>query len=280
MTMMLILLIAIPSAFILALWLMGARQPVYAISAGEPAWFIALRPKGDAEPKLAAGVTPRWSSRADFALIGADDAYWRRFLIATGGDAGQSPVLIDDEIEDAYVARVRLRRPPRLALGLVRLLVSVGLLDKPRGEIIRDTAHTGFRPDAMPNATAIAQLLSMPSAYAPAMVNFLSYLPTATYPDGTPPSPGRAAYQRYGMVAMRTVYRTGGRLLFYGSVERVVREAHAGPTVGPWDDVAAMQYPAPHSILSMEHVPEYRAALIHRDAGLARTVVIATTPRK
>jgi hypothetical protein len=58
----------------------------------------------------------------------------------------------------------------------------------------------------------------------------------------------------------------------------VLREAKAGPTIGCWHDVAAMRYPNPPAILTMEHVPEYRAALHHRDAGLERTVVIASTP--
>jgi uncharacterized protein (DUF1330 family) len=83
---------------------------------------------------------------------------------------------------------------------------------------------------------------------------------------------------RYGIVAMRTVYRTGGHLLFTGRILSVLREAKAGPTIGRWDDVAAMRYPNPPAILSMEHAPDYHAALDDRDAGLERTMVIATTP--
>jgi hypothetical protein len=75
---------------------------------------------------------------------------------------------------------------------------------------------------------------------------------------------------------MRTVYRTGGHLLFYGRIRQVLREASRGPTTGAWSDVAAMHYPNPGAILSMEHARDYRAALRHRDAGLERTVVIAS----
>jgi hypothetical protein len=66
--------------------------------------------------------------------------------------------------------------------------------------------------------------------------------------------------------------------LFYGAVAEVAHAPKSGPTVGAWHDIAAMRYPNPRAILSMEHVPEYRAALKHRDDGLARTVVIASSP--
>lgn len=268
--------LALVTGFILLL-LMAADEPVFAISAGSPAWFVALRLPQTREPTLAPGVRQRWRSDADFALIGADDPYWSRFLILSGGGPEDLPLALDG-VEDAYIARVRLRAPPKLALGLLRLLVVLGILNKPRGEIMHDASHTGFRADAMPSASAIATLLAKPASYAPAMVNFLRYGVAANYPPTRPPSTGRAAYRRYGMVAMRTVYRTGGRLLFYGAVEQVLRAASAGPTRGDWHDVAAMRYPSPPALLSMEHVPAYRAALIHRDAGLDRTVVIASTP--
>jgi len=41
-----------------------------------------------------------------------------------------------------------------------------------------------------------------------------------------------------------------------------------------------MRYPSPAAILTMENVADYRAALHHRDAGLERTVVIASTEQR
>lgn len=111
------------------------------------------------------------------------------------------------------------------------------------------------------------------------MVNFFRYREQARYPDdqGAPVS-GRRAYSRYGMVALETVYRTGGRLVFFGRVEETVLEAKSGPMTGAWDDIGVMQYTEPKAILTMEQVPKYRDALKHRDAGLAQTVIIASTP--
>ena len=257
-----------------AVWMIGASEKTYAVSEGDPHWFIAVRGEAGA---LAAGVITRWSSRADFALIGAEEAYWHHFIVASGGDPNHLPISLANA-EDAYVARVKLRRPPPLLLGILKLLVWTGALSKPQSATVADAQNLSFRADVMPGAKAISNLLAQPSSYSPAMVNFLGYYKDARYSGRDEAVSGRVAYGRYGMVAMRTVYRTGGRLIFAGRVLAVLREAKAGAAVGIWDDVAAMQYPTPHAILSMEHAPDYHAALDDRDAGLERTVVIATTP--
>jgi hypothetical protein len=254
-----------------SLWAIGAREPVYAI--GASGWFVAWkRAPGAPLPELAPGVRVAWAGRADFAFIGADTPYWTDFLILDGGEAGRAPAQIE-AAEDAYVARLRFMKPPAIALGLLRTMVALGILAKPKGAISAELQTRGFRASLMPSSGAIAELLRRPPSYAPRMVNFLGYYDRAADGAGS----GRAAYRRYGQVAMRTVYRTGGRLLFYGVIDRVVREARAGPTMGAWSDIAAMVYPNPPAILSMEHAKDYRAALQHRDAGLERTVVIASS---
>jgi hypothetical protein len=278
MTIVLVIL-GVIAALVALLWLIGAREPVYAIAQGdEPHWFIALR--GDAGP-LAPGVTERWSSHTDFTMIGGDPdgAYWQRFIIASGGNPERLPLIVDSA-EDAYVARIKLRRPPPLLFGILKTLIALGMLTKPHGPIVQDAQKLSFRADVMPGAASIARLLAQPPSYAPAMVNFLGYYKDAQYRAAQTGISGRTAYMRYGIVAMRTVYRTGGHLLFTGRILSVLRAAKAGPTIGDWDDVAAMRYPNPPAILSMEHAPDYHAALDDRDAGLERTLVIATTPSR
>lgn len=245
-----------------ALWVVGSQEPVYRLGGVGEAWFVAL--KGADEAALNDEARIVWRSKADFALIGADDAYWTRFCIVR--TAGASPLRADAKFEDAFVARIRLFTPPKLALGVLRTLVRVGILPTPRGAIAQEAQHLGQRADLMPTTSGIAQLLAQPSSYAPAMVNFLRYNQNG----------GAASYRKYGMVALRTVFRAGGALLFYAKVLEIVRTANAGPTLGAWDDLAAMRYPNPPAILSMEHAPAYRAALHHRDEGLAATVVIAS----
>lgn len=254
--------LALVLAIIGALWVVGSREPVYKLGGAGTAWFVAL--KGADGAMLAADARVLWSSTADFALIGSEDAYWTRFFIVRTN--GASPLRADATLEDAFIARVHLFTPPHLALGVLRTLVTLGVLSRPRGDIAQEAQHLGHRADVMPSANAIARLLAQPPTYSPAMVNFLRYNANG----------GAATYRKYGMVALRTVYRTGGALLFYARVLKITRAAKAGPTLGAWDDLAAMRYPNPPAILSMEHAPDYRAALHHRDDGLSATVVIAS----
>lgn len=248
-------------AIIALVWLVGLREPVYRLRGKGAAWFIALR--GDRQMQLAPGAILLWQSEADFVVIGAETSHWTRFAIVRGATP---PLANETAFDDCYIARIHLFFPPALALGLIKVLVLVGVLSRPRGAITEDAQNLGFRAELMPSANAIATLLSQPATYAPAMVNFLRY-------NG---DNGAAAYRKYGVVALRTVYRTGGALLFYAHVLSVERGPKSGLTLGAWDELAAMRYPHPPAILSMEHVPQYRAALKHRDKGLAATVVIAS----
>ncbi|MBI3437652.1 MAG: hypothetical protein HY054_03185 [Proteobacteria bacterium] len=271
----LIILAVAVVALLAAPWLTGASEPVYRIVRGA-AWFVAVR--GAKPPALASGVSITWSARADFPFIGNGEPYWSRFYVLAGNPASTMPIDLVG-VEDAFVARVAFGAPPKLALGILKLLVTFGVLGKPAGAVSHDVQTKGYRAELMPGQAAIARLLAQPSGYAPNVVNFLSYFPSARYADGRASS-GRAAYARYGLVALRTVYRTGGHLLFYGRITEVLREATGGPTTGAWSDVAAMLYPTPSAILTMENVAAYRAALHHRDAGLERTIVIASTDQR
>lgn len=260
-------LVAACAALGAVIYALGARERVFAISAGGPHWFVALKRSAAQPLELAPGVTVAWNSRADFTFIGDATPYWTDFLVLRGGAEGKKPLTLVSE-DDAYVARVALVRPPTIALGVLKLLVMTGLLSRPQGEVLSDAHALGHAEAFMPSAESIAGLMTRAPDYAPAMVNFLAYKGAE----------GARAYARYGRVAMRTVYRTGGQLLFYGRVVEVVREPRAGPTQGRWDDVAAMRYNRPEGILSMEHAPDYRAVLHDRDAGLERTIVVASTP--
>jgi len=256
------------AALLAGVWLIGAREPVYAIARKAPAWFVALKRDRQRVLDLAPNVSVAWHSTADFTFIGDAEPYWTEFLILTGGVADKSPLEFGAEVSDAFIARVNLMRPPRLALGVLNILIRFGVLSRPHGAVLDDAQAMGHDAAFMPSAHNITTLLARPPRYAPAMVNFLQYKGAE----------GARAYLRYGRVAMRTVYRTGGCLLFYGRIAEIIRPAQAGPAVGMWDDVAAMRYDRPEGILSMEHAPDYRAALHDRDAGLLRTIVIASTP--
>lgn len=260
---LILITIAVLVGCVLLLWAIGRNEVPFAIGKGA-AVFVALK---DAPLDAALGDL-RWPSSADLSFVGPDDPYWSAFAIVRGDPAAIVQRVAQAGAADAFVARISLVTPPAFALGLLKALVLLGVLSRPEGPISRDVGSLGQDAAFLPNAANIERLLEQAPSYAPAMVNFLEY----AKPDGA------RAYMRYGRVALRTVYRTGGRLLFFARVREILRAADAGPCVGAWDELAAMQYNRPEAILSMEHAPDYRAALHFRDEGLKRTVVIASTP--
>ncbi len=285
MPLLLLVLFASVVGLVLFVRRLGQRELVNAVSDEAPAWFVALRFRpGETRRSVALpmGIRLKWAASANFTFVGEGACHWDRFLLLAGTPRdSRLPVFLDDHVADAQVVRLRLARPPVMMLGFLRLLNLVGLRRMPSGAVETDPAHTGARADVMPTQASVAELLSCPHDYRPAMVNFFCYRPQALYGeaggDGAGLS-GRRAYGLYGQVAFTTVYRTGGRLVFFGRVEETLREAAGGPTAGAWEDIGVMQYTEPKAILTMEQVPAYRAALRHRDAGLERTVIIASTP--
>lgn len=281
----LIILAAVLAASFATLIVIGSREPGSRHARGlGPFWFVAIKESGapPAPFQLAAGVTKRWEVSADFSFIGPPDPWWTRFMLLSGGKAGEAPITLAPDVRDAFIAELDIGRPPVLALGLLRLMVATGLMKRPPRDVSVDMSQKGFRNELMPDTQQIARLLAQPKDYGPAMVNFLGYYPSARYVPARPEKEavsGAKAYQRYGIVAFQTVYRTGGHLVFFGRISHVLRAASDGPYAGRWDDIAVMQYKTPEAILSMEHVPRYLAALPHRDAGLERSVVIASSKR-
>lgn len=107
-------------------------------------------------------------------------------------------------------------------------------------------------------------------------VNLLSFYPEARYPEGHEfaerKMTGEEAYNRYyGPVAFRHVTRRGGRLTVLATVEQAIigRDAH-------WHQVATMEYPTTAAFLDMAADPDFQAATVHRNAGLADTLVLVT----
>ena len=108
------------------------------------------------------------------------------------------------------------------------------------------------------------------------MVNLLRFRDVAEYPEGWdgPTGTGEEAYARYGQVAMSRVGDLGGRVVMFGPVEAVA----IGVDPCRWDQVAVVEYPDTESFLALTEDPAYVDALVHRDAGLAETEVLAVNP--
>ncbi len=129
----------------------------------------------------------------------------------------------------------------------------------------------GLNPDASQLRTLLQSGADGPLQF----VNLLAYRPRATYPAGHELArsglTGAEAYGRYGMIALDHVVRRGGVLTLYNDVLQVL----IGQT-GPWDQIAVMQYPGTDAFIDMIRDPDYQAALVHREAGLADTAILVS----
>jgi uncharacterized protein (DUF1330 family) len=140
--------------------------------------------------------------------------------------------------------------------------------------VVRELAAHGSG-SINPDETQLRTLLESDTEGPLQFVNLLAYRDRATYPEGhelvDAELTGAEAYGRYGAIALGHVLRRGGDLTLYNDVCQVL----IGQT-GRWDQVAVMQYPGTGAFVDMILDPEYQAGLVHRDAGLAETVILVT----
>ncbi len=112
------------------------------------------------------------------------------------------------------------------------------------------------------------------------MLNFLSFRTTAIYPGreadvpGGSATSGERAYARYGQGLVRPLTRVGGHIAWTSRSVGLLPHTNDGD----WDQIAIAVYPSPAAMLTMLGDPDYKAAHVHRAAGLARTRLLATQP--
>lgn len=141
-------------------------------------------------------------------------------------------------------------------------------------ELIEELSAHGFG-GIQPTEAQVRALVEADRDGPLQFLNLLAYHPEARYPEGHELAgaglTGRQAYERYGMVALGHATARGGRMTLYNDVEQVIIGSD-----DRWDQVAIMEYRDTEAFLDMIRDPEYLAALPHRDAGLADTLVLVT----
>lgn len=108
------------------------------------------------------------------------------------------------------------------------------------------------------------------------MLNLLKFREVANYPPemAEPPCSGAAAYARYQhafTVAVGDISQA--EVIYDGPCEQLFI-GQAGTPETDWDKVLIVRYPSRQHFLNMMADTAYREALVHRYAGLARTVLI------
>ncbi len=108
------------------------------------------------------------------------------------------------------------------------------------------------------------------------MLNLLKFRDRADYPAASrePACSGRDAYARYQHAFTVTVGAISqAEVLYEGAVDQVFI-GMAGTPETDWDMALIVRYPTRRHFLAMMADATYRQALVHRYAGLARTVLL------
>lgn len=110
------------------------------------------------------------------------------------------------------------------------------------------------------------------------MLNLLRFRDRAAYPaghanDGRGLS-GAEAYAEYGRTSGPVFARVGGKIVWRGTMEAVL----IGPADEHWDAAFIAFYPNAAAFLEMVTDPEYRIAVVNRQAAVATSRLVRFAP--
>ena len=105
------------------------------------------------------------------------------------------------------------------------------------------------------------------------MLNLVKLRDKADYPDGRDVT-GAEAYAAYGRLSHPVFLRLGGRIIWRGEMEQMV----IGPKDKAWDLCFIAEYPSPQAFVEMLKDPEYREAMLHRQAAVVDSRLIRMLP--
>jgi hypothetical protein len=104
------------------------------------------------------------------------------------------------------------------------------------------------------------------------MVNFMRYRERADYGEaGGPDISGREADDRYSPVEI--LDDLGAEVAYFGDVV-----GPDGATDPDWDRMAIVRYPNRRSFIDMLSRPDFEAKRVHKDAGMAFTIIMCCLP--
>ena len=110
------------------------------------------------------------------------------------------------------------------------------------------------------------------------MLNLLRFRDVAAYPAGHACAnrgwTGREAYAEYGRTSAPVFARVGGHIAWRGRMEAMV----IGPDDKQWDLAFIARYPDARAFLAMVTDPEYRLAVVHRQAAVGTSRLIRFAP--
>lgn len=131
-----------------------------------------------------------------------------------------------------------------------------------------------------PERAAFEEFKTLPRDETVDMLNLLRFRKKAAYPHDHPragsPVTGADAYRLYSQGSAPIFTRVGGVIL-WSAMPRLVL---IGPSDEHWDVAFVARYPNASAFLEMITDEEYRRAVVHRQAAVATSRLIRTSPRE
>jgi uncharacterized protein (DUF1330 family) len=131
-----------------------------------------------------------------------------------------------------------------------------------------------------PERAAFEAFKALPRDTPINMLNLVRYRHRAAYPADHAQAgarlSGAEAYRLYGMESGPVFARVGGIILWSGRPECVL----IGPADERWDAAFIAVYPGGGAFLEMVTDPDYRRAVVHRQAAVETSRLIRMAPRE
>ena len=138
---------------------------------------------------------------------------------------------------------------------------------------LMETASGATEPSEEQLRTLLSSNLEGPLHF----VNFLAFKEAADYPAGHELADahltGMEAYDKYGAVAFAHIVKRGGRIVAMNNVEQQLIGSSR-----TWHRIATVEYVNAAAFIEMIRDPDYKDALVHRDAGLEATELFVSRP--
>ena len=129
-----------------------------------------------------------------------------------------------------------------------------------------------------PSRAAFDLFKSLPRDTPLNMLNLVRFHNLAVYPDGHEHAgkgwTGACAYQEYGATSGPIFQRVGGSIVWRGKFETVL----TGPADEHWDTAFIAHYPHAGAFLEMVTDPEYKLAVVNRQAAVSTSRLIRFAP--
>jgi hypothetical protein len=162
----------------------------------------------------------------------------------------------------------------RWLAALVLVLAALGCGDAPSSDVdARIDALFGNPPFGTVNRTEARRILeTTPEEDGPFfLVNFIEHRAHAEYRDGRATDlTGAEADALYNLAVLPMLAEIGAQPFYVGSVERFLLPGDGAA----WSQIAVVLYPSRARFVEMISRPDFRDAVVHKVAGVERTIVL------